>query len=519
MTKRFWAGGCLFAGLLLALLPGLAEESSQGDGGQASAAEQAQEGAEADVGEQGGASGPLALLLTVDDAIGPATRDYITRGLDTASEREAALVILKLDTPGGLTASTRDIVKAIRNSSVPVATWVAPGGARAASAGTYILYASHVAVMAPATNVGAATPVSMGGGSPAPAPEPKEGEGEGQGQGGSGDSSDGQSEKGSEGADGADGAAEEAGGDKQSDAAPQSAKKRKAVNDAAAWIRGLAQDTGRNADWAERAVREGVSLTAEEAVEQNVTDFLAGDLSELFANADGRSVEVLGRAVELSVANARVESIEPDWRSQLLAVITNPTVAYLLMMIGIYGLLLEGYNPGAIVPGTVGAICLLLALYAFQVLPVNFAGLLLILLGIILIVSEALAPSFGALGFGGVVALVVGSIILMDTDVPGFEIAIEVISAVATVSGVLMLALVWMAVKAWRRPVVSGGEAVEQATGETLSAVGSGGGWVHLEGERWRAHSEREIEAGRRVRVVKRDGLTVRVEPIESNEE
>jgi membrane-bound serine protease (ClpP class) len=288
------------------------------------------------------------------------------------------------------------------------------------------------------------------------------------------------------------------------------------VNDAAAWIRGLAQETGRNAEWAERAVREGVSLTSEEAVERNVADFIAADLTALLEGADGREVKVAGQVVTLATAGAAVETIEPDWRSELLAIITNPTVAYLLMMIGIYGLLLEGYNPGALVPGTVGAICLLLALYAFQVLPVNYAGLLLILLGIILIVSEALVPSFGALGFGGIVAMVVGSIILMDTDVPGFEIALEVIGSVAIMSGVIMFAIAYMAVKAWKRPVVSGAEEIAHATAEVISTVDATGGWVYMLGERWQARSDHPIPPGTRVQVVEREGLTVRVEPIQS---
>ncbi len=490
----------LFAGALLALLPALAEDEAVAGAGAASEA-------------------PSVVMLSVDGAIGPATTDYITRGIDTATERGADLVILKLDTPGGLTAATRDIVKAIRGSALPVATWVAPGGARAASAGTYILYASHVAAMAPSTNVGAATPVSIGGGggSPAPQPQPGDGQGEGQGQGeGSGDAS-GEPEQDPGGEDGA--PAGESGGEGAEPGAAGDPKKQKAINDAAAWIRGLAQETGRNADWAERAVREAVSITAEEAVEKNVADFLAGDVATLLETADGREVAVGGETVTLRVAGAGVERIDPDWRSKLLAVITNPTVAYLLMMIGIYGLLLEGYNPGSLVPGTVGAICLLLALYAFQVLPVNFAGLLLILLGIILVVSEALVPSFGALGFGGIVAMVVGSIILMDTDVPGFEIALEVIGSVAALSGALMLTIAWMAVKAWRAPVVSGAEEVESAVGEALTDVDAHDGWVQMLGERWRARSDRPVAVGQRVRVLRRDGLTVHVEPIESTEE
>ncbi|WP_067562411.1 NfeD family protein [Halofilum ochraceum] len=481
-------------GALLFFAPGMAQEGASGNGADDT------EGA-----------APRAILLTVDGAIGPATTDYLTRGIETAEERGVDLLIIQMDTPGGLTEATRDIVKAIRGSKVAVATWVAPGGARAASAGTYILYASHVAAMAPTTNVGAATPVAIGGGAPQPPAEPEQTPDEEGGD--KAPETDDGTDAGKE--DGEAPAAEES----SEPEAPDSASKRKALNDAAAWIRGLAQETGRNADWAERAVREAVSATAEEAVENNVADFIAGDIEALLDGADGREVKVAGERVTLKTAGATVERIDPDWRSELLAIITNPTVAYLLMMIGIYGLLLEGYNPGALVPGTVGAICLLLALYAFQVLPVNYAGLLLILLGIILIVSEALVPSFGVLGFGGIVSMIVGSIILMDTDVPGFEIAVEVIGSVATVSGAIMFAIAYMAVKAWRRPVVSGAEEIAQATGEVISTVDATSGWVYMLGERWQARSDHPIPPGTPVRVIEREGLVVRVEPIESDRE
>lgn len=480
----------LLSGALLFFAPGMADEAPSGD-----------DGSGADSGS------PSAIMLTVDGAIGPATTDYLTRGIETAEERDVDLLIIRMDTPGGLTEATRDIVKAIRGARVPVATWVAPGGARAASAGTYILYASHVAAMAPSTNVGAATPVSMGGAPPSPEEREERPDEEGVG---SAEDEDGETE-----------AAEDEGEEEEpaADDEPSSASERKAINDAAAWIRGLAQETGRNGEWAERAVREGVSLTADEAVEKNVADFIAANLEALLEGADGRKVDVRGDPVTLRTAGAAVETIEPDWRSELLAIITNPTVAYLLMMIGIYGLLLEGYNPGALVPGTIGAICLLLALYAFQVLPVNYAGLLLILLGIILIVSEALVPSFGVLGFGGIVSLIVGSIILMDTDVPGFEIAVEIIASVATMSGVIMFAIAYMAVKAWKRPVVSGAEEIAHATGEVISTVDATDGWVYMLGERWQARSDHPIPPGTSVRVIERDGLTVRVEPIESDRE
>jgi membrane-bound serine protease (ClpP class) len=461
-------------------------------------------GADGAAGEGAGAEAQRkVLLLSVDGAIGPATTHYLTSGFDYAAEQGHALIVLKLDTPGGLTAATRDIVKAMRQSTVPVAVWVAPAGARAASAGTYMLYASHIAAMAPATNVGAATPVSIGGGG-APGGQPGAGQGESSGDGSKGNGDKAASEGRSQG-----------NGNQQ----PDSAKKRKAVNDAAAWIRGLAQETGRNADWAERAVREGASLTAAEAIERNVADLRAANITDLLALSHGREVSVAGTARALEVEGARVESRDPDWRSQFLSVITNPTVAYLLMMVGLYGLLLEGYNPGSFVPGIVGGICLLIAVYAFQILPVNYVGLLLIALGIILIVAEAFAPSFGVLGIGGVVAMVIGSIVLMDTDVPGFQIALEAIGATALFASLILAAIIGVAVRAWRRPVVSGAEGVERAVGEVLQRVTPEAGIVRLQGERWSARSDEPIDPGRRVRVVTREGLMLRVEPQSEQQE
>lgn len=429
-----------------------------------------------------------AILLEVAGPIGPATTHYLMTALDAAAEAGAPIVILRLDTPGGLMAATRDIVQAIRSSPVPVATWVAPEGARAASAGTYILYASHVAAMAPATNIGAATPVTIGGlGAQPDSPIDNKG--------------DGTSDE-PELADGA-----------------MNAHKRKAINDAAAWIRALAQATDRNANWAEKAVRQAASLTARRAVEKDVADFMASSIEELLAKADGCTIEVKGRSITLDTLGLAVKRRAPDWRSELLAVITNPTVAYLLLMIGIYGLLFEGLNPGALVPGTIGAIALLLALYAFQVLPVNYAGLLLIALGIVLIVSEAFVPSFGALGIGGVIAMMIGSIILMDTDVPGFTIDMTAIAAMALLASGVMFAIAAFAARAWRIPVTSGGKEFIGARGEAIDAVDSEHGRILLMGENWQARSKHLIPAGSAVRVIERSGLIVRVEPESTLEE
>jgi membrane-bound serine protease (ClpP class) len=445
------------------------------------------------------AAGRMAFVLDVQGPIGPATRDFVSRSLKTAAERDAALVIIRMDTPGGLDASTRDIIKDILNSPVPVATWVGPAGARAASAGTYILYASHVAAMSPATNVGAATPVSIIGGAAGKAPE----------------SSDGKAAK-KKLADKADEAAEadEADDGEQAPAAPPGdTMMRKAVNDSVAYIRGLAEKRGRNADWAERAVREADSITAEKALELGVIDFIAANIGDLMKQADGRVVEVNDREVTLETNGLVTEQMEPDWRSEMLAVITSPTIAYLLLLIGIYGLILEGYHPGAILPGVVGAICLLTALYAFQMLPVNYAGLGLILLGIILMIAEVMSPSFGVLGFGGIIAMVFGSIILIDSDVPGYTVSRSLIGAIAVAGSLGMMAIIWIAVRARQRPVVSGREELIGAAGFALEDF-SGAGHVHVHSERWNAFAEAPVRENQAVVVTGLDGLTLMVRPV-----
>lgn len=421
-----------------------------------------------------------AVLLEVDGAIGPATRDYLTRSLATAAERGAEVVIIRLDTPGGLDASTRDIVKAILASPVPVVTYVAPGGARAASAGTYILYASHVAAMAPATNLGAATPVAIGGAPAAPGEPP-------------------------------DATSED---DEEPGPAGQAeAMTRKVVNDAAAYIRGLAEQSGRNADWAEQAVREGVSIPFEEALEQGVVEIIAQDIPDLLRQIDGWTVQVQGQERTLRTAGLVVTPLDPDWRSELLGVITNPTVAYILLLIGVYGLIFEGYNPGAIVPGVVGAICLLLALYALQLLPVNYAGLALIGLGIILMIAEAVAPSFGALGIGGVIAMVIGSIILIDTDVPGLAVSRPLIGAIGFASALLLMAIIGFAVRARQRPVVAGREQMVGALGTALEGF-DGRGEVYVHSERWSAETEAPVRQGQAIEVTGIEGLVLRVRPV-----
>jgi membrane-bound serine protease (ClpP class) len=433
------------------------------------------------------AAADLALRLEIDGAIGVATAEYIVGGLQQAEQRGANVVIIRMDTPGGLVEPMRDIVQAILASPVPVVTYVSPGGARADSAGTYILLASHVAAMAPTTHLGAATPVSLGGGDRPDAPTPPD-----PGK-----------------------LPEDAGKDQNETGktpAADTAMERKVRNDAIAYIRGLAEAHGRNADWAEDAVVNAATLTARQALEQNVIDLIADNETDLLLAINGRAVEVNHQSVALKTGDIEVESVEPGWRLKILSAIASPEIALLLMLVGIYGLLFEGWNPGAVLPGVVGIICLLLAAYALQVLPVNYAGLALILVGFGLIIAEAFVPSFGALGLGGIVAFIFGAIMMFDSGIPGFGISKVFVIAFASISGLLLLWLIGYLLKLRRRGAVSGRSSIVGGVGRAMDTF-EGKGNVWLEGEAWQAVSKVPIEKDQAVIVRDLDGLLLHVEP------
>jgi len=443
-----------------------------------------------------------AVQLTIDGAIGPASADYVVRGLARAQQRGAAVVVLRIDTPGGLDTSMREIVRAVLASPLPVLAHIAPGGARGASAGTFIVYASHVAAMAPGTSIGAAAPVQVGGGLPLPGrpadapPTPP-----------------------------AQPAPPAQAPTPAAPAAPattlpprpaeptatRDAREAKAVEDAVAYIRSLAELRGRNADWAERAVREAASVSAEQALALGVIDLIAADTAELLARAHGREVRVGETRVVLDTRDLAVEALEPDWRTQLLATITNPNVALILLMIGVYGLLFEFINPGALVPGTVGAISLLLGLYALAVLPVSMVGVALLLLGLVLMLAEAFTPSVGVLGIGGVVAFVFGATMLIDTEVPGYGVSLPMVAGIALASLALSLLIARLALHSRRHRVVTGTQALVGTPARVLDWSGVGG-HVQAAGERWRASGEAGLQPGQTVQVVGVRGLQLQVQ-------
>lgn len=459
-----------------------------------------------------------ASVLEINGPIGPATARYVVHGIETAQKSGSRLIVLELDTPGGLDSSMRDIIRAILASPIPVVSYVSPSGARAASAGTYILYASHLAAMAPATNLGAATPVSIGG-EPEPAPIPLPGTGrpgkgeEGKDGGAGGSGGNGGRGSSSPGNRASKGTGSEGSGSEGSESpVPATAMERKVVNDAVAYIRGLAELRGRNAEWAEQAVRGAASLTASAALEQKVIDVVARDLPDLLTRIDGREVKVDNRMVKLQTRGLTLVHLVPDWRTNLLAVITNPTVAYGLMLIGVWGLLLEGYNPGAVLPGVAGSICLLIALFAFQILSVNYAGLALVVVGTAMIIAEFFFPTYGSLGVGGLIAFIVGSLILFDTDVPGMNIGRPLIAAFATAGALVIAGIVYLGTRSMRHPVATGTQGMIGASAEVVADF-TGKGRVRYGGELWNARSDRALRGGQLARIVRVEGLTLWVEP------
>ncbi len=418
--------------------------------------------------------------MNIKGPIGPAVSNYVIQGIEKAEEEDASIVILQMDTPGGLVESMRDIIKKILTSTVPVVSYVAPGGSRAASAGTYILYASHISAMAPTTNLGAATPIQIGGMPGMPDKEP---------------------------------AAPENEGDKASGKTPD-ALERKMVNDAVAYIKALANRNGRNAEWAEQAVREAVSLTAEEALQLKVIDLVAASQAELLQQIDSREVVMENGRLTLATRGLIIEHFEPDWRMKILTVITDPNIAYILMLLGIYGLIYELAHPGFILPGIVGTICLLLALYTFQILPINYAGLALIILGIAFMTAEAFVPSFGALGIGGIIAFVTGSVILLDEET--MRISLLLVGPIALISAGFILWIMTRVYTMRRKKIITGAEGMIGTTGEAMEDF-TGRGRVWVQGESWQAQCAEPVKKGQKMLVTAKEGLLLEVKILQED--
>ena len=483
VSKRNRLAGLLIVGVWLGLagLPGSALQPGADEDGQRGAS-----------GRDGHGGAPKAVwVVDLQGAVSPASADLVMRAIEDAAAAGAAALVIRMDTPGGLDKSMRDLVKAILAAEVPVVTYVSPNGARAASAGTYIAYASHVAAMAPATNIGSSTPVNLAAPSPTPKPPrptPPKGGGEEDG-----DQTEGEADK-----------------PAQPLQAPLDAMGKKMVNDAAAYLRSLAELRGRNLEWADETVREGANLRATAALERNVIDLLAPNLADLLAQLDGREVELESGPQTLATADAELVFVETDWRHELLSIITDPTIAYGLLIIGVYGLILEFYNPGRIFPAATGVICLLLGAYGLQMLPINYAGLALVLLGLGMLIAEVITPTYGVLGIGGVVAFVMGSVMLMDTNLPGYQLPLPIIGGFAVAAGGIAFFVVGSAVQARRQRIVTGMEGMIGASAEVLQGF-QGEGRVRAFGEVWRARSDARLRKGAQVRITAVDGLVLKV--------
>jgi membrane-bound serine protease (ClpP class) len=425
-------------------------------------------------GTQALAAPRTAVVIALDGAIGPGSASYVVRSLHEAEQQGAAAVVLRIDTPGGLDSAMRDIIRAMLASPVPVLAYVAPGGARAASAGTYILYAAALAAMAPGTNLGAASPVSLFAATPLAGTDAKP-------------------------------------GDDNAKAAPRDAELTKVTNDSVAYIRGLATVHGRNADWAEQAVREAVSLPYDAALEKHVIDLVAADVPDLLAKADGRSVVVQGNSKKLETAGLAIAEVEPGLRDKLLSLLTDPSIVYLLLLAGLFGIAFEASHPGIYAPGVIGIICVLIGGYGLDLLPVDYAGLALVLLGLGLMATEAFVPSFGAFVLGGASAFVIGSLLMFET--PGMQLPLAVIAIATLLAAALFGLVLALLVRARRRPMMGGTASLIGLSGRALIGWDGEQGEVVVQGERWRARTTAPLHSGQPIRVIGRDGLTLVVEP------
>ncbi len=427
------------------------------------------------VAQTDSAAAAPVVILDVKGAIGVGTVHLLKDGFARAEKEEAGLIVLRLDTPGGLVEATRDIIQSILASPTPVALFIGPSGARAASAGTYMAYAAHIAAMAPGTHLGAATPVAMG----APSPPPRNDDGKSSGK--------------------------ESG----------TAMERKVLNDAVAYLRSLAQLRGRNADWAEKAVRDAETLTADDAVREKVVDLMANDVDDLLAKLDGRTVRTAAGERMLQTRDARQVVFEPTWKARMLAVLANPNVAFILLMIGVYGIIFEFWSPGLVGPGVVGGICLIVGLMALSMMPLNFAGVALLVAGLAMMIAEALTPGIGVLGIGGIVAFVAGGLFLFDpadTDID-FAVGWPVLVGAAVTNALMIVGVLGMALRTRKRRVVTGAEEMIGIEGEVLDWTGSKGR-IRVHGEVWAARAAQALSPGMRVRVGGRQGLTLDVSPI-----